>query len=310
MEPQDPFIHHANEAGSARSIRLFISYHHESDEHKDRVCDLSDRLRDDGIDCYIDQYEHSLTDWPVWMLEQVKRADFVLLVCTKTYRARFEGEEKAEVGRGGVEWEGAIVTQSLYAAQNRKFIPVYFSPDDAENIPLMLRGANRYDVSTEAGYQALYRLLTNQPNTIKPKLGTLRPMPPRQRKPSHTHRVTPAPSAQHAAEPRLLWVQPRASEPTLSLADAWPSTLSPFLARAPVSQDTDLLIGRDMHWDRELVTESFLGMVQRQKKHPWRVVALQGREAGLDSLVDRFEKMCREAKRRPPLLYARAILRS
>jgi hypothetical protein len=40
-------------------IKAFISYSHDSPEHADRVLALSDRLRGDGIDCIVDQYEES-----------------------------------------------------------------------------------------------------------------------------------------------------------------------------------------------------------------------------------------------------------
>lgn len=40
-------------------IKVFISYSHDSPEHKNRVLELSDRLRGDGIDSVIDQYEGS-----------------------------------------------------------------------------------------------------------------------------------------------------------------------------------------------------------------------------------------------------------
>ena len=33
--------------------RVFISYSHDSPEHKDRILALSDRLRQDGVDCSI-----------------------------------------------------------------------------------------------------------------------------------------------------------------------------------------------------------------------------------------------------------------
>jgi hypothetical protein len=39
--------------------RVFISYTHDSPEHKDRILALSDRLRQEGVDCSIDQYEQS-----------------------------------------------------------------------------------------------------------------------------------------------------------------------------------------------------------------------------------------------------------
>jgi hypothetical protein len=39
---------------------VFISYSHDSAEHKDRVWDLCERLRNDGIDCRIDLHMFAL----------------------------------------------------------------------------------------------------------------------------------------------------------------------------------------------------------------------------------------------------------
>ena len=65
--------------------KVFISYSHDSPEHAERVLDLSDRLRQDGIDCHIDQYEVSPPEgWPRWMEDRIEWADFVLVVCTET----------------------------------------------------------------------------------------------------------------------------------------------------------------------------------------------------------------------------------
>jgi hypothetical protein len=48
--------------------KVLISYSHDSPEHADRVRELSDRLRADGIDCILDQYEVSPPEgWPLWM---------------------------------------------------------------------------------------------------------------------------------------------------------------------------------------------------------------------------------------------------
>jgi hypothetical protein len=45
--------------------KVFISYSHDSDEHRDQILDLSKRLRDGGIDCEIDQYDPSPEQgWP------------------------------------------------------------------------------------------------------------------------------------------------------------------------------------------------------------------------------------------------------
>src|SRR5881227_242025 len=145
--------------------KVFISYTHDSPEHIDRVLALANRLRAEGIDCQLDQYETSPPEgWPRWTNKQIEEADYVLVVCTETYQRRFKGTE--ETGKGlGAQWEGAIITQELYdaAANNTKFIPVLLSPEDSNNIPQVLRGVQSYELSSEEGYAELYRRLTNQP---------------------------------------------------------------------------------------------------------------------------------------------------
>ena len=172
--------------------KVFISYSWDSDKHKDDVLNLADRLRNDGIDCNIDQYEVSPPEgWPHWMRNQVDQSDFVLVVCTEQYQRRFQGKEK--LGRGkGVTWEGAIINQFLYdRVTNTKFIPVIFSPQAESHIPTELRRFTYYlldfkSLDTDKGYEALYRHLTNQPQNKKPKLGKRRSLPPRQRQQSES----------------------------------------------------------------------------------------------------------------------------
>jgi len=49
--------------------RIFLSYSHDSDEHRERVLALADRLRADGIDAHLDQYELAPAQgWPNWVL--------------------------------------------------------------------------------------------------------------------------------------------------------------------------------------------------------------------------------------------------
>src|SRR5690349_21637061 len=101
---------------SSESPKVFISYTHDSAEHVDRVLTLADRLRSEGIDAHIDQYETSPPEgWPRWTVRQIEAADYVLCVFTETNQSRFKGEEEA--GKGlGAQWEGAIITQELYEA--------------------------------------------------------------------------------------------------------------------------------------------------------------------------------------------------
>ncbi len=164
--------------------KVFISYSHDSDDHQERLFELSEKLRSEGIDCNIDQYEMAPPDgWPRWMRNQIKSADFVIVVCTETYERRYEGAETLGMG-AGVKWEGAIITQQLYEAegQNEKFIPVVFYPADLKHIPLEMRGGTWYRLDNETGYELLYRQLTGQPQIIKGVLGKLRKLQPAGRK--------------------------------------------------------------------------------------------------------------------------------
>ena len=68
--------------------KVFISYSHDTVAHQERVLDLADRLRADGIDAEIDQYNDSPSEgWPRWCERQIEAADFVLMVCTEAYGA-------------------------------------------------------------------------------------------------------------------------------------------------------------------------------------------------------------------------------
>ena len=160
--------------------RVFISYSHDSLEHKRQVLALSNQLRGDGIDCNIDQYESTPPEgWPKWMTEQITTSDFVLVVCTKVYHRRVTGQEKE--GKGlGASWEGGLITQEIYEAggQNAKFIPVILKDEDVAFVPSFLKPTTYYDLSRPGGYEELYRRLTSQPVVVKPPLGTRRTLPP------------------------------------------------------------------------------------------------------------------------------------
>ena len=117
------------------------------------------------------------------MVNQVRAADFVLVVCTQTYVQRFDGTEPPGRGKGG-KWEGAVITQELYNAEGRntKFIPVFLARDTIEWIPITLQGTNYYVATTRDGYAALYRRLTAQHETPAPDIGAVRELGPSSRR--------------------------------------------------------------------------------------------------------------------------------
>ena len=158
---------------------VFISYSHDSQGHADRVLALADRLRAEGVDVILDQYEFSPAEgWSLWMERCIRDSDFVLMICTQTYFRRVMGEE--EVGKGlGVRWEGSLIRQYIYdTGQKTRFIPVFFEDGDSAHIPMPVKDGTQYRIYPE--YEALYRRLTDQPAAIKPVLGELRHLPSRQ----------------------------------------------------------------------------------------------------------------------------------
>lgn len=166
------------EAPAGEPVRVFISYSQDSPTHKAAVLDLADRLRADGIDAWIDQYVAAPPEgWPRWMSDQVERAQHIVLVCTETYKRRFEGRETPGTGKGAT-WEGLLATQVLYDAGtiNEKLIPVLFDGASDAHIPLALKPYTHYRLP--AGYDGLYRHLTGQPAVVAPPLGKVRVVAP------------------------------------------------------------------------------------------------------------------------------------
>jgi DNA segregation ATPase FtsK/SpoIIIE, S-DNA-T family len=163
---------------AASSPRVFVSYAHESEEHRRAVLSLAQQLRRAGVDCWLDQFDEipPPTSWPQWMYRQLSEADVVLVVCTESYRRRVEGREAAGVGFGA-RWEGAIITQELYEqppGARVKYIPVLLSRQDVRHIPYFLRSTTHHVVTAaEPGtYLGLLRQLSGHPTAVPEPLGT------------------------------------------------------------------------------------------------------------------------------------------
>jgi len=148
---------------------VIISYSYDSPEHDSRVLELSDHLRADGIDCILDQYEVSPPEgWSRWMDRQIRDADFVLMICTPTYYRRVMGEEELSTGLG-LRWERNLIYRHLFkiGTVNTRLIPVLLGSASVSDIPLPLQGTKYYRLTSEGGYEDLYRRLINEPLKIK-----------------------------------------------------------------------------------------------------------------------------------------------
>jgi hypothetical protein len=159
---------------------VFLSYSHDSEEHKARVLALAVDLISKGIRAGLDQYHPFPSEgWPAWMGRRMGKARFVLVVCTKPYHDRAMGVEEPGYGRGAT-WESQVITQELYdnAGSNKKFIPIVCDEASREFVPNFLRPYTTFNISVEKDYVSLLRLLTDQPEHIPPPLGQRIVLPP------------------------------------------------------------------------------------------------------------------------------------
>ena len=151
------------------SPRVFISYSWEDEKHKSWVKSLADSLINDGIDVSIDQYDLSLGDrLPQFMEQQITNADYVLIICTPTYK------EKSDSRKGEVGYEGHIISGELFTLHNeRKFIPIIRKGNRLSAIPTCLEGKLGVDLSGRGSYDDSYKDLvtTILGGKRKPEIG-------------------------------------------------------------------------------------------------------------------------------------------
>lgn len=163
---------------------VFISYSQDSVAFADQVLALSNKLRSEGIDAILDQYEEAPSEgWPRWMENSINRADYVIVIASEGYYNKIYGHVEQGKGRG-VKWEGNLIYQKLYMSDtvNTKFIPIVFDEKDLEYIPTPLQGSTYYNVSNTVEFDKLYWRLRGVATKEKPPLGNLRPLPQKERK--------------------------------------------------------------------------------------------------------------------------------
>lgn len=150
--------------------RVFISYSHDTAQHKEWVLDFATTLRNRGIDAVLDQWDLKPgDDLPHFMETQLESADYVLMICTKKY------VEKANAGEGGVGYEKMIMTSSLLSKiDSSKVIPI-IRQDGTDYRPTFLKSKLYINFSkdseVEYSFDDLLRTLLNAPLYEKPEIG-------------------------------------------------------------------------------------------------------------------------------------------
>ena len=155
----------------AKNPKVFISYSHDSPEHKQWVSELASQLRHNGVDAILDQWDLGLGDDITRFMERgIVNADRVLVICTDKYVS------KANATEGGVGYERMIVNAEL--VQNLgtdKFIPIIRQASGKEKTPAFL-GTRVYadfrdDSQFDEECKKLIHELHEVPIIQKPPLG-------------------------------------------------------------------------------------------------------------------------------------------
>jgi hypothetical protein len=151
--------------------RVFLSYSHDSEAHKDWVRRLAEELLKGGVEVTLDQWELPLGADVVRFMELgIRDADRVLMVCTANYVA------KAEERKGGAGYESIIVTGHVARATDTiKFVPIVRDNAGESLVPGFLGQRKWLDFRDDGLFderlEELLRELHGAPRYPKPPLG-------------------------------------------------------------------------------------------------------------------------------------------
>jgi len=152
--------------------KVFVSYSHDNESHKNWVLTLATRLVANGVDVVLDQWDLTLgSDLPRFMETGLTAAQRVLAVCTEPYVT------KANVGLGGVGYEKMILTaQLMQNISDDRIIPVIRSNALPVPVPTFLSSRVyvdfRDDLIYEIRYAELLRDIHGQQIRPRPALGS------------------------------------------------------------------------------------------------------------------------------------------
>jgi hypothetical protein len=151
--------------------QVFISYSHDSPKHKQWVSELAAKLRDNGVNTILDQWDLSPgDDVTLFMDHGLLKSERVLVICTDEYN------RKADAGEGGVGYERMILTAELVkSVGTKRFIPIIRNASPDKTTPAFLSTRFYVDLSDGADkdqeFQKLLLELHRVPDPRKPPLG-------------------------------------------------------------------------------------------------------------------------------------------
>jgi hypothetical protein len=166
--------------------KVFVSYTHDDESHRDAVLAFATFLTGQGIDVVLDRWTSGQRqDWQAWATAAMTDSDYVVVVASPGYRRMGDGNGPNDRNLGG-QSEAALLRDLLQGDRRtwtEKILPVLLPGHGIGEIPLFLQphAADRYAVEslTVSGAEDLIRVLTRQPLHVRPELGRPPVLPPR-----------------------------------------------------------------------------------------------------------------------------------
>jgi len=155
---------------SKKAPKVFVSYSHDDPDHKKWVASLAIKLRENGVDAVLDQWDlFPGEDVPAFMEKNLSDCDFVILICTKRY------VEKANAGEGGVGYEKMIVSAEMIKNMDAgKFIPI-IRQHGSQSVPIFIQTKLYLDLSNDEYFEIVFdellRAIFKSVVSKKPPLG-------------------------------------------------------------------------------------------------------------------------------------------
>ena len=149
---------------------LFVSYSHDSENHKSWVKKFANDLKDfGGFDVLLDQDLPKGYPLTRFMEIGLKNADKVLIIGTPQYK------QKSEKGKG-VAFEGTIIsTELMNDIDTLKFYPILRSGTFETSFPLILQSRSGDDLSDDVNYEEKLQIVIDSILNEKPLPNALKP---------------------------------------------------------------------------------------------------------------------------------------
>ncbi len=151
-----------------RAPKVFISYSWKSEEYKDCVRCLAEKLVRNGVEVILDQWHlDDGDDLDAFMENSIRNANRVLILCEESY------VKKANAREGGAGVETSIITHEVYRkSRQNKFIPVFMESHDVVPDYLKSRKGISYRNQSDKEFNTLLRTVYGKRVSVPPPLGS------------------------------------------------------------------------------------------------------------------------------------------